>query len=213
MAFKCQPGLDTCVTVTPGAHPYTSFNKHRAPASFVIQEQCMVSRESRDERRRAPSGRALDAELACPACTFLSPASLPLSPGKRFGEGRITRSQTPVIWQKITQMGQTEPAEPTGSWEWWCTGCFLSTGCTVAQKLHRLTHQTEPLKEGPQRDRRGRGEQRGGGGEGGEIKRRGLQSPGLSEELKCGGEWRKKGKWSNSVQWKKRRGKNKGRMI
>lgn len=164
MAFKCQPGLDTCVTVTPGAHPYTSFNKHRAPASFVIQEQCMVSRESRDERRRAPSGRALDAELACPACTFLSPASLPLSPGKRFGEGRITRSQTPVIWQKITQMGQTEPAEPTGSWEWWCTGCFLSTGCTVAQKLHRLTHQTEPLKEGPQRDRRGRGEQRGGGG-------------------------------------------------
>lgn len=164
MAFKCQPGLDTCVTVTPGAHPYTSFNKHRAPASFVIQEQCMVSRESRDERRGAPSGRALDAELACPACTFLSPASLPLSPGKRFGEGRITRSQTPVIWQKITQMGQTEPAEPTGSWEWWCTGCFLSTGCTVAQKLHRLTHQTEPLKEGPQRDRRGRGEQRGGGG-------------------------------------------------
>lgn len=56
MAFKCQPGLDTCVTVTPGAHPYTSFNKHRAPASFVIQEQCMVSRESRDERRRAPLG-------------------------------------------------------------------------------------------------------------------------------------------------------------
>lgn len=87
MAFKCQPGLDTCVTVTPGAHPYTSFNKHRAPASFVIQEQCMVSRESRDERRRAPSGRALDAELACPACTFLSPASLPLSPGKRFWRG------------------------------------------------------------------------------------------------------------------------------
>lgn len=64
-------------------------------------------------------------------------------------------SQTPVIWQKITQMGQTEPAEPTGSWEWWCTGCFLSTGCTLAQKLHTLTHQTEPLKEGRQRDQRG----------------------------------------------------------
>ena len=113
---------------------------------------------------QSPLGPGTQCRARCPACTFLSPASLPLSPGKRFGEGRITQSQTPVIWQKITQMGQTEPAEPTGSWEWWCTGCFLSTGCTVAQKLHRLTHQTEPLKEGLQRDRRGRGGgQRGGG--------------------------------------------------
>lgn len=87
MAFKCQPGLDTCVTVTPGAHPYTSFNKHRAPASFVIQEQCMVSRESRDERRRAPLGPGTRCRARCPACTFLSPASLPLSPGKRFWRG------------------------------------------------------------------------------------------------------------------------------
>lgn len=35
-------------------------------------------------------------------------------------------------------------------------------------------------------ERTGGTERRGGGG--GEIKRRGLQSPGLSEELKCGGE-------------------------
>lgn len=45
--------------------------------SFVIQEQCMVSQESRDEHRRAPSGRALNAELAVqPAPFFLQPPYL-----------------------------------------------------------------------------------------------------------------------------------------
>ena len=64
-----------------------------------------------------PHGREVNAQLAVqPAPSSLQPPNL-LSPGKPFGEGQITRSQTPDIWQWITQMGQTEPAEPTGSWE------------------------------------------------------------------------------------------------
>lgn len=165
MAFKCHTGLDTCVTTTPGARLYTSLHKQRAPLSFVKQERSIViSREQRRAgmgTREHPPRQSSQCRACCPTCTFLSPVSLPLSPGKWFGEGQITWSQAPVIWQKITQMGQTEPAEPTGSWEWWCTGCFLSTGCTVAQKLHRLTHQTEPLKEGLQRDQRGQGNREG----------------------------------------------------
>lgn len=166
MAFKCHAGLDTCVIITPGAHPYTSLHKHGASLCFV-KSNVQWSQESRKEPVWAPksprgqSSQCRAAQCRAPTCTFLSLASLPFSPGKWFGEGWIMRSQTPVIWQKITQMGQTEPAEPTGSWEWWCTGCFLSTGCTVAQKLHRLTHQIEPLKEGLQRDQRGQGNREG----------------------------------------------------
>lgn len=42
MAFKCHTGLDTCITITPGAHPYTSLQKHRVLLVFVIGEQCIV---------------------------------------------------------------------------------------------------------------------------------------------------------------------------
>lgn len=42
MAFKCHTGLDTCVTITPGARPYTSPYKQRALLSFAIQGQSMV---------------------------------------------------------------------------------------------------------------------------------------------------------------------------
>lgn len=206
MAFKCQPGLDTCVTVTPGAHPYTSFNKHRAPASFVIQEQCMVSRESRDERRRAPSGRALDAELACPACTFLSPASLPLSPGKRFWRGTDHAEPNP------SYLAEDHTDGPDwASWTHRQLGVMMHRMLPInrmycSAEASQADTPDRAAEGGPAKrpERTGGTERRGGG----EIKRRGLQSPGLSEELKCGGEWRKKGKWSNSVdlQWKKKEG-------
>lgn len=62
------------------------------------------------------AGHSMQSSLVQPAPFFLQPPYLFLL-ASGFGEGRITRSQTPVIWQKITQMGQTEPAEPTGSWE------------------------------------------------------------------------------------------------
>lgn len=123
MAFKCHAGLDTSITITPGTPPYTSLHKQRTSLSFVIQGQCRVipGEQSRaGESATAPSppqGQRSQRRARRPTCTFPSPASLPPSPGKGFGEGRSTQSQTPVIWHEITQMGQTEPAEPTGSWE------------------------------------------------------------------------------------------------
>lgn len=166
MAFKCHARLDTCVIITLRAQPCTFRHKHRSQLCFVGSNALRSQQKSPSVIRKKKPPGGLSSHCTPPPMQssdphlFSSLSSLPFPPGKWFEEGRIMRSQTPVIWQRITQMGQTEPAEPTGSWEWWCTGCFLSTGCAVAQKLHRLTHQTEPLKEGPQRDQRGQGEQK-----------------------------------------------------
>lgn len=48
-----------------------------------------------------------------------------------------------MIWQEITQMGQTEPAEPTGSREPRGAGSFPSTGGAAAPRCHRLTGRAE----------------------------------------------------------------------
>lgn len=219
MAFKCHTRLDSYVIITLRAHPCTSHHKHRSPLCFV-KSNALWSQESRKALVWAPkSPPGAEQSLRSTSMQssnlhlFLSLSSLPFPPGKWFGEGWIMRSQTPVIWQRITQMGQTEPAEPTGSWEWWCTGCFLSTGCAVAQKLHRLTHQTEPLKEGLQRETKG-----DRGTEMGAARSRGGTSICTNEcRLSWSGKWGKKEKWSRFVgqqrRRKKKREKNNGGII
>lgn len=159
MAFKCHTRFDACVIITLRAQPCTFHHQHRSQLCFLKSRKhsmwcrkCPLEGSAVTARHLQCKAPTRNFSLPCPAYLF--------PPGKWFEEGLIMRSQTPVIWQRITQMGQTEPAEPTGSWERWCTGCFLSTGCAVAQKLRRLTHQTEALKEGPQRGQRGPGEQK-----------------------------------------------------
>lgn len=216
MAFKCQPGLDTCVTVTPGAHPYTSFNKHRAPASFVIQEQCMVSRESRDERRRAPLGPGTRCRARCPACTFLSPASLPLSPGKRFWRGTDHAEPNP------SYLAEDHTDGPDwASWTHRQLGVMMHRMLPInrmycSAEASQADTPDRAAEGGPAKrpERTGGTERRWGGGRRDQEEGTPISRIEWRAEV-WGGEWRKKGKWSNSVdlQWKKRKGKNKGRMI
>lgn len=60
--------------------------------------------------------KSMQSSLVQPALDFLQPPRLLLLANDLERDG-FTRSQPPVIWQKITQMGQNVPAEPTGSWE------------------------------------------------------------------------------------------------
>lgn len=39
MTFKCHTGLDTCVTTTPGASPYTSLDEQKSLLFSSIPEQ------------------------------------------------------------------------------------------------------------------------------------------------------------------------------
>lgn len=61
MAFKCHTGLDTCITITPGACPYTSIHKKRAPLSLHIPEQSKMIPEERG--RASMSTRELAVQL------------------------------------------------------------------------------------------------------------------------------------------------------
>lgn len=48
MTFKCHTGLDTCVTTTPGASPYTSLYEQKSLLFFSIPEQStMISGEQK----------------------------------------------------------------------------------------------------------------------------------------------------------------------
>lgn len=76
MTFKCHTGLDTCITITPGEHFYTSLCKQRAPLSFVIQQQSIVI--SGEQRRtgmsttEAPKAvQSMQRSLSNPAPFFL----------------------------------------------------------------------------------------------------------------------------------------------
>lgn len=213
MAFKCQPGLDTCVTVTPGAHPYTSFNKHRAPASFVIQEQCMVSRESRDERRRAPLGPGTRCRARL-SSLHLSFSSLPTS----------------FSWQAVWR--GTDHAEPNPSY----LAEDHTDGPDWASWTHRqlgvMMHRMLPINrmycsaEASQADTPDRAAEGGPAKRpertGGTERRGGARSRGGDSNLQdwvkswsVGGNDGRRG--SEATLWtfngKKRKGKNKGRMI
>lgn len=71
MAFKCHTALETYVIITPGAHPYTSLHKYRAPLSF-IKSNVWSSQESKREPVWAPKTRSREQQQSLKSCSMQS---------------------------------------------------------------------------------------------------------------------------------------------